>query len=146
MLKFTASDYDEIRRHGEETYPDECCGILLGTVDGGTRIVRSIVRCRNTRTDAPQQRYHIDPRELVRAQRDGRDRGLEVIGFYHSHPDHPARPSPTDLEEAHWIGCSYAITTVEKGRATVTASFVLTGSTEEDKAFAEEKIVVANCD
>jgi proteasome lid subunit RPN8/RPN11 len=142
MLKFTASDYAEIRRHGEDTYPHECCGILMGTARGDARTVQATVRCGNTRTDSPQNRYHIDPRELVRAQRQAHERGLEIVGFYHSHPDHPARWSQTDFEEAHWIGCSYVITAVEGGKATVTNSFVLTGTTEEDKALADEEIVV----
>src|SRR5271166_3659970 len=122
MLKFSESDYAEIRRHGEEIYPHECCGILLGTSDGEVRTVRSTVRCGNTRTDSPQNRYNIDPRELVRVQREARERDLEIVGFYHSHPDHPARWSATDLEDAHWIGCSYVITSVQKGAATVTNS------------------------
>ena len=63
-------------------------------------------------------------------------------GFYHSHPDHPARWSLTDFQEAHWIGCSYVITAVEKGKAAVTNSFTLTGTSEEDKALVDEPIVV----
>lgn len=142
MLRFTSADYDEIRRHGEDTYPEECCGILLGTAEGDVRSVRSTIRCGNTRSDSPQNRYHIDPRELVRAQREAHQRGLDIVGFYHSHPDHPARWSPTDFEEAHWIGCSYVITSVENGKAAVTNSFALTGKTEEDKALVEEEVVV----
>ena len=63
MLKITPKDYDALRRHGEETYPHECCGVLLGTVgDDGTRTVTSTALCGNTRTDSPQNRYSIDPR------------------------------------------------------------------------------------
>ena len=142
MLKFQSSDYDEIRRHGEEIYPYECCGILLGIFEGDNRVVRSTIRCGNTRTDSPQNRYNIDPRELVRAQREAHEHGLDIVGFYHSHPDHPARWSPTDYNEAHWIGCSYVITSVEKGKAKLTNSFALTGSGEEDKALVDEEVVV----
>ena len=143
MLKIARDDYDTIRRHGEETYPHECCGVLLGRSDDhGTRVVTSTARCGNTRTDSPHNRYHIDPRELVRIQREGRERGEDIIGFYHSHPDHPARWSSTDLAEAHWIGCSYVITSVEKGRAVVTNSFELAGSDEQDKHFVDEEIEV----
>jgi proteasome lid subunit RPN8/RPN11 len=142
MLNFRQSDYDEIRRHGEETYPHECCGVLLGTIDGDTRQVLAAVRCGNTRTDSPQNRYSIDPHELVRVQREARERQLEIIGFYHSHPDHPARWSPTDFDEAHWIGCSYVITSVEKGQAALTNSFALTGTMEEDKVLVAEEVVV----
>ena len=72
-------------------------------------------------------RYNIDPKELVRIQREGRERGEDIIGFYHSHPDHPAQWSQTDLAEAHWFGCSYVITSVEKGKAMLTNAFELTG-------------------
>ena len=142
MLKLRHADLDEIRRHGEETYPHECCGVLLGAIDDDTREVRATVRCGNTRIDSPQNRYNIDPRELVRVQREARERDLDIVGFYHSHPDHPARWSPTDFQEAHWIGCSYVITSVQQGKAAVTNSFALTGATEEDKALVDEEIVV----
>ena len=81
--------------HGEQTYPQECCGVLLGRMEEEERQVVETVRCGNTRADRPQDRYNIDPRELVRIQRQGRERGLDVFGFYHSHPDHPARWSQT---------------------------------------------------
>ena len=103
-------------QHGEETYPHECCGVLLGRMEDDERQVVTSVRCGNTRADSPQNRYNIDPRELVRIQRQGRERGEDIVGFYHSHPDHPARWSQTDLAEAHWFGCSYVITSVEKGK------------------------------
>ena len=142
MLKLPQSAYAALRLHGEETYPHECCGVLLGRMNSEERVVSSVVRCGNTRTDSPQNRYHIDPRELVKIQREGRERGEDIVGFYHSHPDHPARWSSTDLAEAHWIGCSYVITGVENGKAMLTNSFELTGNTEEDKLFRDEKIVV----
>ena len=177
MLKIKQTDHASIRRHGEEAYPNECCGVLLGRVtDDGTRIVRrgvyggearpqgvaeerglperhllderahrivtSTARCGNTRTDSAHNRYNIDPRDLVRIQREGRERGEDIIGFYHSHPDHPARWSPTDLAEAHWFGCSYLITSVEKGRAVLTNSFELTGNGESDKQLSDETIEI----
>jgi proteasome lid subunit RPN8/RPN11 len=140
MLKIELRNYEALRQHGEETYPHECCGVLLGEMDGGLRRVTSIARCGNTRTDSPQNRYHIDPRELIRIQREGRERGEDMIGFYHSHPDHPAHWSPTDLAEAHWFGCSYVITSVERGKAAITNSFELAGSDENDKQLVDEKI------
>jgi proteasome lid subunit RPN8/RPN11 len=143
MLKVNRKEYDALRGHGEETYPHECCGVLLGRMDGDERLVTSIARCGNTRADSPHNRYNIDPRELVRIQREGRDRGEDIVGFYHSHPDHPARWSPTDLAEAHWIGCSYVITSITKGKAETTNSFELCGSDENDKRFADEKIELA---
>ncbi|MGA2989906.1 MAG: M67 family metallopeptidase [Candidatus Korobacteraceae bacterium] len=142
MLKIPSLAFDELRRHGEQAYPHECCGVLLGEINGdGVRAVREAVRCQNTRLDSPQNRYHIDPRELVRIQRQARERQLDIIGFYHSHPDHPAQWSATDLAEAHWIGCSYVITSVEQGRAARTNSFELAGE-EERKQFLDEEIKV----
>ncbi len=143
MLRIRCADYGALRQHGEETYPYECCGVLLGQMDGDIRSVSSVVRCGNTRTDSPQNRYNIDPKELVRIQRLGRERGEDIIGFYHSHPDHPARWSSTDLAEAHWFGCSYVITSVEEGKAVLTNAFELTGSDETDKKLADEKIELA---
>jgi proteasome lid subunit RPN8/RPN11 len=143
MLKLGRSHYESIRQHGEETYPHECCGVLLGQFEGEVRLVSSIARCGNTRTDSPQNRYHIDPKELVRIQREGRERGEDIIGFYHSHPDHPAQWSSTDLGEAHWFGCSYVITSVEKGKAVSTNSFELIGSDEDDKQLVDENIAVS---
>ena len=144
MLKLSQSAYASLRQHGEETYPHECCGVLLGYfADNGAKTVSRTARCGNTRDDSPHNRYNIDPRELIRIQREGRERGEDIVGFYHSHPDHPAQWSTTDLAEAHWFGCSYAITSVEKGVATITNSFELTGSDEADKKFVDEKIVVA---
>ncbi len=141
MLKIGQSEFEALRRHGEETYPFECCGVLLGRLeDDGSRVVTSIARCGNTCSDSPQNRYNIDPRELIRIQREGRERGEDIVGFYHSHPDHPAQWSPTDLAEAHWFGCSYVITSVDKGKVAVTNSFELTGTDENDKQFVEETV------
>ena len=143
MLKFSQVDYDAIRLHGQETYPHECCGVLLGRFgDDGTRVVTSTARCGNTRTDSAHNRYNIDPKELVRIQREGRERGEDIVGFYHSHPDHPAQWSKTDFAEAHWYGCSYVITSVERGKATITNSFELSGADEADKQLRDEKVDV----
>ena len=142
MLKIGKSHYEEIRKHGEETYPHECCGVLLGQMEDDGRVVTSTARAGNTRTDSAHNRYNIDPKDLVRIQRLGRERGEDIIGFYHSHPDHPAKWSQTDLAEAHWFGCSYVITSVEKGKAVLTNSFELTGSDEADKKLVDEKVEV----
>jgi proteasome lid subunit RPN8/RPN11 len=140
MLKISQLDYDAMRRHGEETYPHECCGVLLGSFeDDGAKTVTRTARCGNTRLDSLHNRYNIDPKELIQIQRAGRERGEEIVGFYHSHPDHPAQWSETDLAEAHWIGCSYVITSVEKGAAAVTNAFELTGTDEADKKLVDEK-------
>jgi proteasome lid subunit RPN8/RPN11 len=147
MLKLTMAIYEAIRIHGEETYPHECCGVLLGRSAIGVdevfaNIAESAVRAGNTRTDSPRNRYNIAPQELVKIQRQARESGLDIVGFYHSHPDHPAQWSVTDLAGAHWLGCSYVITSVAKGVAQDTNSFLLTGATEEEKALEPERIEV----
>jgi|SRR5579863_5464309 len=145
MLRIDRRNYEALRRHGEETYPHECCGVLLGRMeDDGTRSVTSIAGAGNTRTDSPQNRYNIDPKDLIRIQREGRGRGEDIVGFYHSHPDHPAQWSQTDFAEAHWFSCSYVITSVEKGKAKVTNSFLLSGSDEHDKKFEDEQISITD--
>jgi proteasome lid subunit RPN8/RPN11 len=142
-LRIPQAVYDAIRAHGEETYPHECCGALLGRPTGNGWRIEASTRAGNTRTDSAHNRYQIAPVELVKIEREARRQGLEIAGFYHSHPDHPARWSPTDFAEAHWLGCSYVITAVEQGKAAVTNSFLLAGSTEEDKHFEQESIDVA---
>ena len=142
MIHLSEGDFIALRAHGEETYPNECCGVLLGKCETeGNRVYR-VMRAGNTRTDSAHNRYSIAPEELVRVQRQARGLGLDIVGFYHSHPDHPAQWSQTDFAEAHWIGCSYLITSVEQGRAITTNSFLLTGTSEENKTFQNEQVVV----
>jgi proteasome lid subunit RPN8/RPN11 len=149
MLRIEYADYEALRAHGEETYPNECCGVLLGrNIAGeGTSVaavnhVQQIVRAGNTRTDSAHNRYHIAPQELVKIQRQSRTLGLDIVGFYHSHPDHPAQWSTTDFAEAHWLGCSYIITSIEQGKAATTNSFRLSGTGEGDKKFEDEAIQI----
>jgi proteasome lid subunit RPN8/RPN11 len=139
MLQMSKADYDLIRWEAERSYPNECCGILLGAVEGNQRVVTLTITCENMRRDSPVDRYSIDPEKVIAALKLARSRAETIVGFYHSHPDHPARYSGTDLNEAHWFDCSYVITGVERGRAAATSSFVLTG-TEDSKRFEEEKI------
>ena len=148
MLRIEYTDYEALRAHGEETYPNECCGVLLGKKIAGegsaeaTNYVQRIVRADNTRTDSAHNRYNIAPQELVKIQRQARGLGLDIVGFYHSHPDHPAQWSKTDFAEAHWLGCSYIITAVEQGKAATTNSFLLNGTAEDDKKFEDEAIQI----
>jgi len=142
VLRVPQAVYESLRAHGEETYPYECCGALLGKPIANGWTIVAAARAGNTRTDSAHNRYHIAPVELVKIQREARTRGLEIAGFYHSHPDHPAQWSPTDFAEAHWLGCSYVITEVVQGKAAVTNSFLLAGTTEEDKKFVHETIEV----
>jgi proteasome lid subunit RPN8/RPN11 len=142
VLRVTKAVYEAIRAHGEETYPHECCGALLGRASGNGWQIEAAVKAGNTRTDSAHNRYQIAPLELVKIEREARQQGLAIGGFYHSHPDHPAQWSQTDFAEAHWLGCSYVITAVANGKAAVTNSFRLAGDTEENKRFDDEPIEV----
>ena len=135
--------HSAIRAHGEQTYPNECCGIMLGKTVGEDDLeVWMLIKAGNTRTDSAHNRYHIAPIELVKIQRQARGLGYDIVGFYHSHPDHPAQWSKTDFAEAHWMGCSYIITSVDKGKVAITNSFLLKGTSEEDKAFEDEQVTI----
>jgi proteasome lid subunit RPN8/RPN11 len=92
--------------------------------------------------DSAHNRRQIAPAELVKIERESRHLGLSIAGFYHSHPDHPAQWSQTDLTKTHCLGCSYIITGVAQGKATTTNCFPLAGDTEEKKRFEPESIEV----
>lgn len=141
MLKISKADYDLIRWEAERSYPHECCGILLGKTSNGAREVTLTITCENARTDSPGNRYSIHPGQLVASLKLARSRGENIVGFYHSHPDHPAEYSTTDLNEAHWFDCSYVITSVEHGRSLATNAFVLLGS-ETEKSLQSERIEI----
>jgi proteasome lid subunit RPN8/RPN11 len=142
VLRLSATQLSEIRHHGEATYPHECCGVLTGeTLADGSKRVQAVAHCGNVHNDPARSWYQIDPRELVQIQRKAYARGEDIIGFYHSHPDDAAQWSASDLEEAHWTGCSYLICSVEQGVAAQIKSFELSGE-EADKRFEHEEIVV----
>jgi proteasome lid subunit RPN8/RPN11 len=113
---------EEIRTEGERAYPAECCGVLAGRVDGLKEVVR-LVPVANRRTDDPY-RYLISPDDLRRITAELSSSGLEVLGFYHSHPDHPAAPSAFDVDHA-WPWYSYIIVAVRQGRAAEISSWEL---------------------
>ncbi len=123
-LKLTPAGLDAIRRHGEETYPHECCGFLLGHEGPEGREVARLVRAENERDDFPEHRYLISPEAYLRAELAAREEGREILGFYHSHPDHEARPSNFDREHA-FPGLSYVIVSVWEGKAEKVRSWVL---------------------
>ncbi len=137
MLVLRDRDIAGLRAHAEQEYPRECCGVLLGRVNGSDRRVERLVRCRNARVEA--NRYAIDPGELIAVQKQARAEDLGILGFYHSHPDHPPQPSAADLEDAHWSGCCYLIVAVEKGKAVATRGFRLE-SVGETKLFVPEEL------
>lgn len=139
-LRLPRTAYDALRAHGEETYPQECCGVLLGRTAADGWQIESAVPAANARVESPRSQFEIAPQELVKIAQQARNRGLEIAGFYHSHPDHPAHWSAADLADAHWLGCCYVITQVVAGKAAVTHAFLLAGTGEEDKHFEPENI------
>jgi proteasome lid subunit RPN8/RPN11 len=113
-----------MNEHLRGAYPEEGCGVLLGREMGEVRVVEQVLPFENQRSDSRENRYLIAPEQFLLADREARARGLEVLGFFHSHPDHPARPSAFDLEHA-WPYYSYVIVSVEGGRVTEAQSFRL---------------------
>jgi proteasome lid subunit RPN8/RPN11 len=111
MRELAADAEAEIRRHGTETYPNECCGALIAS--GGT-IVEAFP-LPNTTAEGPRRRFLIGPNDYRLAEARAQARGGALAGFYHSHPDHPARPSETDLAQA-WPNLTYIIVAVRDGR------------------------------
>lgn len=97
-----------IRSLGEAAHPDEGCGVLIGRLDGSRAVVLEATSGRNTNTERSRDRYLLDPADIVHADRDARQRGLDIVGFWHSHPDHPAWPSQFDTDHA-WVDYVYVI-------------------------------------
>lgn len=124
-----------IRRHAEAAYPNECCGVLIGVESGSDVRVRRAVPTVNGSSNRVD-RYEIPPEELLKAIDSARARRESIVGYYHSHPDRPARPSCVDRRDA-WPGVSYVIVSVEDGVATQVRSWRLTGNGD----FFEESVV-----
>jgi len=140
MIRLSGSQREAIERHGVETYPHECCGFLIGKIEGEVRHIAEVRPAANewddaqrsqygVATDDPEasqrRRYLITPKESLRADLDARRRGLDVIGFYHSHPDEPARPSEFDREHGAWPGFAFIIVSVRQGKAVEINGWVL---------------------
>ena len=121
-LRINAEVDSAIRAHGAETYPDECCGALIGR-DG---IVTDTLALPNTTEDGPRRRFKVRPQDYRAAEGRAGQLGAELLGFYHSHPDHPAAPSSFDAEHA-WPWYSYLIVRVDRGRAVEATSWQLAG-------------------
>ena len=154
MLKVSKQNLESIRVHGARDYPSECCGMMLGTANGDRKEVREVVALANLRHDpkraqdllplenpgreSERNRFLIDPLEQLKVEKDARARGLDVLGYYHSHPDHPARPSTYDRDHA-WPWYSYVIVSVERGEAKSLTSWVLA---EDRSEFQEEPVEI----
>ena len=120
-MKIRREAIDAIRAHGAEGYPHEICGIMIGLA--GDRTVTEVKRARNIIVDRARDRYEIDPRDQIRIQREADDQGMEIIGYYHSHPDHPAQASRFDTERA-WAGYVYLIVAVHEAKPVDANTFI----------------------
>ncbi|HEX7976483.1 MAG TPA: M67 family metallopeptidase [Anaerolineales bacterium] len=139
-LEIPADVLRQIHAHEEAAYPEEGAGLLLGQEDGlGRRVAAGIVAFPNAREDAARHnRYLITPQDMLRGEQEAIRRGLDVLGVFHSHPDHPDRPSEFDREWAlPWF--SYLITSVQSGRAVQSRSWRLL---DDRSAFEEENLVL----
>src|SRR5438874_1980424 len=138
MICLTQQQLFEMRAHGERDYPFECCGLMLGRFEDGHKNVLETYPISNAREEeAKRNRFLIRPEELMRGEKYARDKHLDVVGFYHSHPDDRAVPSQYDLEHA-WPTYSYIVVSIEKGRAVDLRSWEM----ESDRSrFNEEEIV-----
>jgi proteasome lid subunit RPN8/RPN11 len=155
-LKLVESHLEAIREHGSRDYPNECCGILLGSVKGADKEVCEVVPLKNLRHDparaqellpleAPgreseRNRFLIDPLEQLRVEKRARAAHLDVLGYYHSHPDHPARPSEYDRDHA-WPWYSYVIVSIERGEPKDMTSWILS---DDRSRFDPEQMEVLN--
>ena len=128
---------DQMREHLEAGYPNEACGALIGKVSAADREVAEFRAMRNVITDRPWDRYALDPLEQLRVQKDAESRGLEIIGFAHSHPDHPPIPSRFDAEHA-WSFYSYLVASVQNGMLRVARSWRL----DDARVFQEESLEI----
>ncbi len=155
-LRLVGAQIKAIREHGSADYPNECCGILLGHADGARKVVREVIPLKNLRLsparaqellplespgrESGRNRFLIDPLEQLQVERGARKRSLDVLGYYHSHPDAPARPSDYDREHA-WPWYSYVIVSVEKGEPKEMTSWVLS---DDRSRFDSEQMEVLN--
>jgi proteasome lid subunit RPN8/RPN11 len=137
-LVITSEQLSLIGHHCQQAYPREGCGILLGLAENGVKIVADVLPTDNAREEVDQHnRYLIPPESLLQSELQAEERGLEVVGYFHSHPDHPARPSEYDREHA-WPWYSYLITSVRNGKAVDSRSWQLRA---DGGGFDEEHVV-----
>lgn len=138
MLTIASGVLRAIQAHGEAAYPNEGVGLLLGRTQANGKTTTDILPLANGWEAGEQShRYQVSGDEMLAAELEAARRGLDVLGIFHSHPDHPAEPSRFDYEWATWPGYSYVITTIEQGRATTTRSWQL----RDDRSAFDEEVV-----
>ena len=136
-LKIGAGDIGHIHDHAKEAYPEECAGALVGMNVEGMKIVVDVWRAENTHEEERSRRFLIEPLKIKEFEERAAERDMDVLGFYHSHPDHSAEPSEYDREHA-WPGWSYVIASVSAENVEDMRSWVLKG---DRSGYDEEPIV-----
>jgi len=141
MIALDDQHRTEMRQHGERDYPFECCGLMLGRFESnGHKVVIETYPISNAREEeAKRNRFLIRPEELMRGEKYARAKSLDVVGFYHSHPDEPAVPSKYDLDHA-WPTYSYVVVSVEKGQAVDLQSWEM----ESDRSRFSEEVIATS--
>jgi proteasome lid subunit RPN8/RPN11 len=127
-----------IKCHGEQTYPEECCGVLLGFDRDDARYIEEMVEIDNSQDENRRRRFFITPEQYRRAEQAAAEKRMDLLGFYHSHPDHPATPSAFDRDHAlPWF--DYIIVSLQGGRAADTAAWRLS---EDRSCFLQKQVVI----
>ncbi len=116
MIRLKSADIEEIKQIAQKTYPHECCGVMVGSVENGVKTVTQLIPAENQRTDSPANRYLITPDLLNELEKKLKGTDRAIVGFFHSHPDVPAQPSTYDQDHA-WPWYSYVIVSVNRGQA-----------------------------
>ena len=116
MIRLKSADIEEIKQIAQKTYPHECCGVMVGSVEDGVKTVTELIPAENQRTDSPANRYLITPDLLNELEKKLKGTDRAIVGFFHSHPDVPAQPSTYDQDHA-WPWYSYVIVSVNRGQA-----------------------------
>lgn len=116
MIRLKSADIEELKQIAQKTYPHECCGVMVGSIENGVKTVTELIPAENQRTDSPANRYLITPDLLNELEKKLKGTDRAIVGFFHSHPDVPARPSTYDQDHA-WPWYSYVIVSVNRGQA-----------------------------
>lgn len=141
MMRIEPAAWQAMVRHAEQSYPNECCGALLGVVENGVQRVSLARPLRNVYAGDQRDRYEVDPTELLAVDREARAQGLQLIGIYHSHPDADAYFSKTDLENScPWF--SFVVLAVKKGRVEAAGCFV--PEADQRSAIRQELVLPEN--
>lgn len=139
MMQTRTETLDAIHRHGQQTYPEECCGFLLGEITNDDVRIFAVHPIENQSMDNRKRRYHISAGDYLEADRAAQQQQLDIVGIYHSHPDHLALPSATDLAKATFPGYTYVIVSIRNGKSADLTAWSLA---EDRSRFDSERIVV----